>query len=178
MLYKYLNYAPQIDSSVYIAPTATIIGRVTIATESSIWYNTVVRADINTIEIGSQTNIQDSCVLHVTNQFGVKIEDRVTVGHGAILHGCTIESDCLIAMGAVILDGAIIKSGSLIAAGATVSPGTVIPPQSLVMGTPAKVVRQITDTDREKMQKNWQNYLQYAKTYSDPKSVQPFLQEL
>ncbi len=172
MLYKYLFHSPQIDTSVYIAPTATIIGQVTIKEESSIWFNTIVRADINTIEIGSQTNIQDSCVLHVTNQYGVKIHDRVTVGHGAILHGCTIESDCLIAMASVILDGAIIKSGSLVAAGAVVSPGTVIPPNSLVMGMPAKVVRQMGDDDKEKMKHNWQNYLGYAKTYSDPKSVQ------
>ncbi len=178
MLYKYLNHSPQIDSSVYIAPTATIIGRVTIEKESSIWFNTILRADINTIEIGSQTNIQDSCVLHVTNEYGVKIYDRVTVGHGAIIHGCTIESDCLIAMGAFILDGAIIKSGSLIAAGAVVSPCTVIPPNSLVMGTPAKVTRQMRDEDKEKMKHNWQNYIEYAKTYSSSKSVQPVLQPL
>ncbi len=173
MLYKYLSYSPQIDSSVYIAPTATVIGQATIGNESSIWFNTVIRADINSIEIGSQTNIQDSCVLHVTNQFKVKIEDRVTVGHGAILHGCTIESDCLIAMGAVILDGAVIKSGSMVAAGSVVAPGTVIPPNSLVMGTPAKVTRSLSDDDKSKMRQNWQNYLGYAKTYLDPKSVQP-----
>ncbi len=172
MLYTYLSFSPQIDSSVYIAPTATIIGRATIGTESSVWFNTIVRADINTIEIGSHTNIQDSCALHVTNQFKVKIEDRVTVGHGAILHGCTNESDCLIAMGAIILDGAIIKSGSMVAAGSVVAPGTVIPPNSLVMGTPGKVVRTLNDDDTERMKRNWQNYIGYAKTYLDSKSVQ------
>lgn len=172
MLYTYLSFTPKIDSSVYVAPTATVIGRVTIGNESSIWFNSIVRADINTIEIGSQTNIQDSCVLHVTNKFGVKIEDRVTVGHGAILHGCTIESNCLIAMGAIILDGAIIKSGSMVAAGAVVAPGTIIPPASLVMGTPGKVVRPLNDEDNERMQHNWKNYLEYARTYRDPKSVQ------
>ncbi|MDX2104844.1 MAG: gamma carbonic anhydrase family protein [Candidatus Melainabacteria bacterium] len=172
MLYTYLSFSPQIDSSVYIAPTATIIGRATIGTESSVWFNTIVRADINTIEIGSQTNIQDSCVLHVTNQFKVKIKDRVTIGHGAILHGCTVESDCLIAMGAIILDGAIIKSGSMVAAGSVVAPGTVIPPQSLVMGTPGKVVRTLNDDDKARMKRNWQNYIGYARTYLDPKSVQ------
>lgn len=172
MLYKYLDHSPEIHDSVYIAPNACVIGRATIGAESSIWFNTVVRADIQSIEIGSQTNIQDSCVMHVTYENAVKIGDRVTVGHGVILHGCTVESDCLIGMGAVLLDGCIIKSGSLVAAGSVVSPGTVVPPGSLVMGVPGQVVRQLKEQEKERFKRNWQNYIEYARTYSDPTTVQ------
>ncbi len=171
MLYKYLDYSPEIDSSVYVAPTACIIGRAKIGAQSSVWFNTVIRADIHSIEIGSQTNIQDACILHVTNEHEVIIGDRVTVGHGAIMHGCTVESDCLIGMGAVILDGAIIKSGSLVAAGAVVSPGTIVPPDSLVMGVPGQVVRKIHERDKVGLARNWQNYIEYASTYSNPRTV-------
>src|SRR5207244_2093032 len=105
------------------------------------------------ITIGAHSNIQDGCLLHVTNRHALYIGDRVTAGHGAILHGCHIEDDCLIAMGAVILDGAVIGTGSIVAAGAVVAPGTEIPPGSLVMGIPGKVVRQVTEGDRSKIER-------------------------
>lgn len=125
----------------------------------------MIRADINRIDIGSNTNIQDGCLLHVTNKHGLHVGDRVTVGHGAILHGCRVEADCLISMGAVVLDGAVVGAGSIIAAGAVVAPGSQIPAGSLAMGVPAKVVRQVTDDDKHKIDRGWQNYLHYSGIY-------------
>jgi len=169
MLYPYKEKnkekTPQIDDSAYIAPTAALIGDVVIGKNSSIWFHAVLRGDLNSIIIGNDSNIQDGCLLHVTHELPVVIEDRVTIGHGAIVHGCHIESDCLIAMGAVILDGAHIGQGSLIAAGAVVSPNTKIPPRSLVMGVPAKVAREMTEEDLNRTKFNWQHYVEYGRIY-------------
>lgn len=160
---------PVVHESVFVAPTAVLIGRVTVGERSSIWFNCVLRADINLIEIGSDTNIQDGCLLHVTNQYPCIVGDRVTAGHGAIVHGCRIESDCLIAMGAVVLDGAIVGAGSIVAAGAVVSPGAAIPAGSLVMGVPGKVVRSVSSEDRERIERGWRNYVRYAAAYKEIK---------
>jgi len=169
MLYPYKEKnkekTPQIDDSAYIAPTAALIGDVVIGKNSSIWFHAVLRGDLNSIIIGNDSNIQDGCLLHVTHELPVVIENRVTIGHGAIVHGCHIESDCLIAMGAVILDGAHIGQGSLIAAGAVVSPNTKIPPRSLVMGVPAKVAREMTEEDLNRTKFNWQHYVEYGRIY-------------
>jgi carbonic anhydrase/acetyltransferase-like protein (isoleucine patch superfamily) len=165
MLYPYENYEPQVHESVFVAPTAVIIGRTKIAEGASIWFNCVVRGDINAIEIGKNTNIQDGCLLHVTNRNALIVAERVTVGHGAILHGCKIGSDCLISMGAVVLDGANVGSGSIVAAGAVVPPGMEIPANSLVMGVPGKIVRNVTEDDRSKIERGWQNYLRYSGIY-------------
>jgi carbonic anhydrase/acetyltransferase-like protein (isoleucine patch superfamily) len=165
MLFPFENFHPDVPESVFVAPTAVIIGRTHIGEGSSIWFHTVVRADINRIDIGMNTNIQDGCLLHVTNKHGLFVGDRVTVGHGAILHGCRVEADCLISMGAVVLDGAVVGAGSIIAAGAVVAPGSQIPAGSLAMGVPAKVVRQVTDDDRHKIDRGWQNYLHYSGIY-------------
>ncbi|HEY9713002.1 MAG TPA: gamma carbonic anhydrase family protein, partial [Chroococcales cyanobacterium] len=132
---------------------------------ASIWFNCVLRGDINRIDIGSNTNIQDGCLLHVTHKHPLFVGERVTVGHGAILHGCRIEADCLISMGAVVLDGAVVGAGSIVAAGAVVAPSANVPPGSLVMGIPAKVVRQVTDDDKHKIDRGWQNYLHYSGIY-------------
>lgn len=172
MLYSYGNMVPDVHESAFIAPTAVLVGQVTVGESASIWFNCVLRADINFINIGSDTNIQDGCLLHVTNQHPLIIEDRVTAGHGAIIHGCHIESDCLIAMGAVVLDGVIVGSGSIIAAGAVIRPGTAIPPDSLVVGVPGKVVRTVSADDRAKIERGWQNYVQYAATYRSMKLSQ------
>ncbi len=163
------NHQPDIHDSVFLAPTAVVIGRCTIGQGSSIWFQCVVRADINAIEIGKNTNIQDGCLLHVTNHHALIIADRVTVGHGAILHGCKIESDCLISMGAVVLDGAVVGNGSIIAAGAVVPPGAEIPANSLVMGVPGKVMRHVSPADRSQIDRGWQNYLRYSNVYKDMK---------
>ena len=156
---------PSIDESAFVAPGATIIGRVTLGRESSIWFQCVARGDINSITIGEQTNIQDGCMLHVTHRYGLVVKNRVTVGHGAILHGCHIEDDSLIAMGAIVLDGAIIGAGSLVAAGTLVPPRMDVPAGSLVMGSPGKVIRQLTQEDRERAMKGWKNYVGYAQAY-------------
>lgn len=165
MIYPYQDWHPQIDPAAFIAPTAVIIGQVSVGRASSIWFNSVVRADINAIKIGENTNIQDGCMLHVTNSHPLIIGDRVTAGHGAILHGCQIGADCLIAMAAVVLDGAVIGEHSIIAAGAVVAPGTQIPPGSLVMGVPGRVIRQVSDSDRQKIERGWKNYVGYSHTY-------------
>jgi len=165
MLLPFENHVPKVPDSVFVAPTAVIIGRTHIGEGTSVWFNTVIRADINKIEIGANTNVQDGCLFHVTNKHSLFVGDRVSVGHGAILHGCRVESDCLVSMGAVVLDGAVVGVGSIVAAGAVVAPGAVIPPGSLVMGIPAKVVRQVTEEDKLKIDKGWQNYLHYSGVY-------------
>lgn len=167
MISPYKSHTPDIHKTAYVAPTAVIIGRACLKESASIWFNTVVRADINAITIGAGSNIQDSCTLHVTDDLPVVVGDRVTVGHGAIIHGCTIENDCLIAMGAVILDGAVIGTGSVVAAGAVVSPGMKVPPGSLVMGLPAKVKRQVTEADRRLIDSGWRNYTALIESYRE-----------
>lgn len=167
MIYRYMEHSPEIDDSAFIAPNATVIGQVKVANGASIWFNTIVRGDINSIEVGKDSNIQDNCVMHVTHEHAVKVAERVTVGHGVILHGCTVESDCLIGMGSVLLDGVVVNEGCMIAAGAVVAPNTVVPANSLVMGIPGKVVRNLGPAEQSKMQTNWQSYVQYAREYKD-----------
>jgi len=164
-LYKLNDKSPNVHESVFVAPTACLIGEVTVNQDASIWFHTVIRADINSVEIGSGTNIQDGCLLHVTNTHPLKVGDRVTVGHGAILHGATIEADCLIGMGSIILDGALVGAHSVIAAGSIVAPGSQIPPGSLVMGVPGKVVREATSKDREMIDRGAQNYIGYRQSF-------------
>ncbi|MFA7339606.1 MAG: gamma carbonic anhydrase family protein [Candidatus Obscuribacterales bacterium] len=166
-LYKYAGFCPVVHESAFIAPTACLIGNVTVAEDASIWFHTVARGDINAISIGRSTNIQDGCLMHVTHHLGLTVGDRVTVGHGAILHGCTIESDCLIAMGAIILDGAKIGAHSIVAAGSIVAPNSQIPPGSLVMGVPGKVVREANAKDREMIERGAANYVGYKETYKE-----------
>lgn len=168
MIYRFKEFVPEVHRTAYIAPTATIIGQVNLAESSSVWFNSILRGDINSISIGAHSNIQDTCVLHVTNEDKVVVGERVTVGHMVVLHGCTIESDCLIGMRSVVLDGAIVKAGSIIAAGALLSPGTVIPEGSLVMGVPGRVVRNVTEEERARFKQNWMNYKEYAVAYADP----------
>jgi gamma-carbonic anhydrase len=165
MIIPFKEFQPSVHESAFIAPTAVLVGRVKVAQSASIWFNCVLRADINSIAIGANSNIQDGCMLHVTNKYPLQIGERVTAGHGAILHGCRVEDDCLIAMGAVVLDGAVIGSGSIVAAGAVVAPGTEVPPGSLVMGIPGKVIRQVSEGDRGKIEQGWKNYVGYSETY-------------
>jgi gamma-carbonic anhydrase len=175
MIYRYMENSPEIDKSVFIAPNATLIGRVKVASGASIWFNTILRADINSIEVGKDSNIQDSCVLHVTHDHPVKVAERVTVGHGVILHGCTVQSDCLIGMGSVLLDGVVVNEGCMIAAGAVVAPNTNIPANSLVMGVPGKVVRTLVPVEQRKMETNWKSYINYARDYQDPSVFEEIL---
>jgi len=138
-LYAYKNTRPQIHESVFIAPTAQIIGDVHIVQGSSVWFQTVIRSDLDKISIGERTNIQDQCTFHADENIPLKIGNGVTVGHNCVVHGCTIEDNCLIGMGAIVMNRAVIGTGSLIAAGALVLEKTIIPPYSLVTGSPGKV---------------------------------------
>lgn len=153
---------PKIAESAYIAPGVVIIGEVSIAQEASIWFQSVLRADINSISIGESTNIQDGCLLHVTKRNPLKVGARVTVGHGAILHACDIGDDCLIAMGAIVLDGAVVEAGCLVGAGTVVPPGMIVKAGNLVLGSPAKVIRQLTPADQDRIKQGWENYIDYS----------------
>lgn len=150
-----------------MAENAVIIGRVEIGAESSIWYNCVLRGDVNQIKIGARTNIQDGTIIHVSRdeKYATIIEDEVTVGHSATIHGCYIETGSLIGIGATVLDGARIGRHSLVAAGALVTPNTQIPPRSLVMGSPAKVKKELSDEEVEDIQHFWRGYVELSRIY-------------
>jgi carbonic anhydrase/acetyltransferase-like protein (isoleucine patch superfamily) len=147
----------------FIAAGVQLIGRVELGEYSSVWYNAVIRGDINYIRIGRETNIQDNCVLHVTHELPVIIGDRVTIGHGAVIHGCVIEDDCLIGMGAIVLDGARIGRGSVVAAGALVRERMEVPPHSLVAGVPAVVKRTLDPSTIEMIRQAGQHYVELTK---------------
>lgn len=149
---------PEIDRSAFIAPTAAVIGKVTMGPGSSLWHCAVIRGDTTQITIGANSNIQDCSVCHADPGFPLAVGDRVSVGHNVVLHGCTIEDDVLIGMSSTVMNGAVIGSGSIIGAGALVTQGTQIPPNSLVLGSPAKVVRETTEQERQNIDRNWKAY--------------------
>ncbi len=166
MVFEHKGVAPQVDSSVFLAPSSCVIGDVCIKEKSSLWFNVTVRGDVNYIRIGRKTNIQDGTVVHVTlDAHPTIIGDNVSVGHNVTLHGCTIQDKCLIGIGAIVLDGVIVGESSLVAAGSLVAPGTVIPPRSLVMGSPAKVKRELTDAECKDMQAIADRYVRYKSDY-------------
>jgi carbonic anhydrase/acetyltransferase-like protein (isoleucine patch superfamily) len=151
-----------IDESVFIAPGAQIVGNVQIGKDSAVWYNAVVRGDSSTVIIGERTNIQDLACLHVDKQYKLEIGDGVTIGHSAIVHGCIVGSNVLIGMGAIIMNGAHVGNNCIIGAGALVTENTMIPDGSMVYGSPAKVIRQLTDEEVEGIRKNADLYVQHA----------------
>jgi carbonic anhydrase/acetyltransferase-like protein (isoleucine patch superfamily) len=138
-IYSYKNNQPQIHKSVFIAPTAQIIGNVQIDKKSSVWFHSILRGDFDKISVGENTNIQDLCMCHADENIPLKIGNGVTIGHRSIIHGCTIEDACLIGMGSIVMNNTVIGKGSVVAAGAVVLEGTIIPPYSLVTGSPGKV---------------------------------------
>lgn len=152
---------PKIEGA-YIADDVSIIGDVELGENSSIWYGVVLRGDVEKIKIGKNTSIQDNSVAHCATGFPTIIGDNCVVGHNAIIHSCVVEEKCLIGMGAVLLDGCRIGSGSIVAAGSVVSPGKVIPPNSMVMGVPGRVVRELTPKDQEGTEKSVAHYIAYA----------------
>lgn len=154
-----------VDSTAFIAPGAIVIGDVTIGADSSVWFSAVIRGDTEGIRIGQQTNVQDGCVLHADEGYPCTLGDRVTLGHGAIVHGATVEDDCLIGMRAVVMNGAKIGKGSVIAVGSIVTEGTEIPPNSVAIGQPAKVKRATTERDRERIRHAAEHYVEAAKAY-------------
>lgn len=166
MILGYQGISPRIHDSVFLAHGAVVIGNVEIGARSSVWFNAVVRGDVNTVRIGEETNIQDNAVLHVTSKtHPLRIGSRVTIGHGAIVHGATVEDACLIGMGARVLDGAVIGPMSLVAAGALVLEGFEVPEGMLVAGLPARVKRPLTEAERKNLLQSAQNYLEYANSY-------------
>jgi carbonic anhydrase/acetyltransferase-like protein (isoleucine patch superfamily) len=163
---SYAGKHPRIGQGVFLAETCALIGDIVIGDESSIWYSTVLRGDVMSIRVGARTSMQDGTIVHVTSQqFGTTVGNDCTIGHGAILHGCTVEDECLIGMGSTILDGARIGRGSLVGASALVTPGTDIPPGSLVIGVPARVVRPVNRKEREQIEYGAAHYVELARRY-------------
>ncbi|MFF2494514.1 gamma carbonic anhydrase family protein [Agromyces sp. NPDC058064] len=154
--------APVISDSAFVAPGAVIVGDVRLEEGSSVWYNAVLRAEAEPIVLGAGSNLQDTVVCHVDAGYPLTVGRGVSVGHGAVLHGCTVEDDCLIGMGATVLNGAVIGEGSLVAAGAVVLEGTVVPAGSLVAGVPGKVRRELTDAERDGIRRNAAAYLAHV----------------
>lgn len=156
---------PKVADTAFVASTADLIGDVTVGENASIWYNTTLRADIHKIVIGKCSNIQDNSCVHLADDYGCFVGDYVTVGHGAILHGCTVEDDVLIGMGAIILDGAVIGKGSVVGAQALVTKGTIIPPNSLVLGSPARVVKDLGPESQDSNRQWAEKYVRVGQQY-------------
>lgn len=166
MIRPYKGVNPLIAPSAFVAENASIIGDVHIGEHSSIWYNCVLRGDCYYIRIGEYSNIQDGTIIHVTNGTSATlIGNKVTVGHGVVLHGCTVKDRSLVGIGSIVLDDVVIGEESFIAAGSLLTPGTLIPPRSLVMGAPAKVRRQVTDEEVARIDEHWKHYVEYKDAY-------------
>jgi len=169
MVYHYKNLYPKIGKSVFIAHDAVIIGDVELADDVSVFFQSILRGDVNSIKVGHSTNIQDQSMLHVTERNALVIGDGVSLGHRVTLHGCTIGNNVLVGMGAIILDGAHIDHSSVVAAGSVVPPGKRYPPFSLIMGSPAKVTRELTPEVIQGYTNHYNSYLGYTEVYLDPK---------
>jgi len=170
---EYLGKKPQLDAGVFIADSARVIGDAQIGEQSSIWFGSVLRGDINRVVIGHHTNVQDNSVCHVADEHACEVGNYVTVGHRAILHGCTVRDEVLIGMGALLMNGVMVGEQSIIGAAALLTEGLQVPPGSLVYGSPAKVVSALSATERAKI-KGWaEKYCRVARSYLSPASNQP-----
>lgn len=167
VLVPYGDERPTVHDTAWLAPTATLVGPVSVHADASIWYGAVLRADYGTITVGTGSNVQDNCVFHADEGLPVTLGDGVSVGHGAVLHGCVVEDDVLIGMGATVLNGARVGRGSLVAAGTVVLEGTEVPPGSLVAGVPGKVRRGLSDAETEKVLQNAREYVELAGRYRE-----------
>jgi carbonic anhydrase/acetyltransferase-like protein (isoleucine patch superfamily) len=168
MIKSFKGVAPKIHETAFVADDAVLIGDVEIGAESSVWFGSILRGDVNFIRIGARCNIQDASVIHVSTATNPTVlEDEITIGHRVTLHGCTIESGCLIGIGATVLDGARVGANSLVAAGSLVTPNAQIPPRSLVMGSPAKVRRELSDEEVKDLEKFWRNYVALRLIYKN-----------
>ena len=167
MLIPFNGIFPDLGEDVFIAENASVIGDVKIGSEANIWFGAVIRGDVNFIRIGSRTNIQDGCVLHVSlGKLSLNIGNEVTIGHNATVHGCTIEDRVLIGMGSVVLDNSYISSGSVVAAGAVVKEGFRVPPGVLVAGVPGKIIRDLTEAEMEGILESSRHYVELSKIYA------------
>jgi len=167
MVLSYKGITPEIGEEVFLAEQITVIGRVTLKDRSNIWFGAVLRGDVNSIIIGEGSNIQDNSTVHVSSTCATKVGDRVTVGHNCIIHGCTIEDDCLIGMGSTILDGAVIGKGSIVGANSLVTMNKVFPENSLIIGSPAKVMRPLSETEIASNRVSAEHYVELAKSYME-----------
>lgn len=168
MLHQYKGITPKLDKTVFRVDSAEIIGDVEIGAGSSVWFNVVIRGDVNHIRIGDRTNVQDGTVIHVTHKkFPTIIGHDVTIGHNATLHGCTVGDRCLIGMGAVVLDNAVVEDDAMVAAGALVTPGTRVPEGTLYAGSPAKYKRHLSDEEIAGLKQSADNYIDYVKSYTE-----------
>lgn len=158
---------PEADPGAFLAPTSVVLGDVTVGAGASVWYHAVLRGDCGPIVLGARSNVQDNCTVHVDPGFPVTIGERVTIGHNAVVHGCTVEDDVLIGMGATVLNGAVVGAGSLVAAQALVPQGMRVPPGSLVAGVPAKVRRPLTDEERAQIRVNGEMYTELARAHRE-----------
>jgi len=151
-IHAYRGILPRLGERVFLAPTAHLSGDVEVGDDSSFWFSTAARGDVHRIRVGARTNVQDGAVLHVTHEtHPLAIGDDVVIAHGAIVHGCTLESGCLVGIGARVLDGAVVESGAMVAAGALVTPGQTVPGGTLALGSPAKIVRPLSEAEQEEM---------------------------
>lgn len=177
MLNSFLGREPRLGREAYVAPTAAVVGDVTLGDGASVWFGASLRGDVHWIEVGDGSNVQDCATVHVSRgTHPCRIGRGVTVGHNAVVHGCTVEDDVLIGMGAVVLDGAVLGAGSIVGAGALVTMNTVVPPRSLVLGSPAKVVRPLTDDEVARNRANAAHYVRMSRMYLglDTPQANPF----
>ena len=157
---------PNVAKSVFVAENALVIGDVEIGEDSSVWFGSVLRGDVNYIRIGARTNVQDMTMIHVASSGDPTIlEDEITIGHRVTLHACYVESRCLIGMGAILMDGVRVGNNSIVAAGTLLTPGTLIPPRSMVMGSPGRVKRQLTEQEIAHLDHSWRNYVELKNRY-------------
>lgn len=162
---------PTVPDSCFIEDTAIVIGDVVMGEDCSVWFNAVIRGDVNHIRIGNRTNVQDLCMLHVTHDtHPLIIGNEVTIGHSVVLHGCTIKDRVLVGMGAIVMDGAVIGEDSVVGAGALVVEGTVVPPKSVILGSPGRVRRGVSDAELAWIKESAANYVKYARQYMDDSS--------
>ncbi len=165
MIEPYEDHWPEIDESAFVAASADLIGRVRIGAEASVWYNTTLRGDIHEVVVGPRSNVQDNAVLHVESDRGCYLGELVTVGHGAIVHACTVKDEVLVGMGATVLDGAVIGERSIIGANTLVTMNTEIPPGSLVLGSPGKVVRLLSEEEQAGVAVRAQKYVENSRKF-------------
>lgn len=163
---RFLEETPQVAKSAFIAPSAQLLGAVSIGEESSVWYGSVLRADIERIQIGRGSNLQDGTIVHLASDRGTVVGDYVTCGHRCLLHACTIENEVLVGMGATVMDGAVVGARSIIGAGALVTRGQEIPPGSLVVGTPAKVIRTLSEDEQAEIRTWADKYIQVSREHA------------
>jgi carbonic anhydrase/acetyltransferase-like protein (isoleucine patch superfamily) len=165
VLLEYAGKRPDVAPDAFVAETAVVLGNVALGQGASVWFNAVLRGDKELIAIGERTNVQDNCTIHVDPGFPVSVGAGVTIGHGAIVHGCTVEENCLIGMGATVLNGARIGRDSLVGAGALVTEGKQVPPRSLVVGVPGRVLRELTADEIDGLRGSAQGYYDHSRTF-------------